>query len=74
MNKQRIFWKEGFEGKATGGYYFRVFDLVEFINKLENKEGEVIGLEFEGNNVQAIINPKKNEDKLFDDLLNQYED
>ena len=72
MNK--IFWKEGFEGKASGGYHFRVFDLVKFFKKLEDKGEEVVGLEFDGNNVDVIISNKKDEEKLFDDLLNQYED
>ena len=45
MNK--IFWKEGFEGKASGGYHFRVFDLVKFFKKLEDKGKEVVGLEFD---------------------------
>ena len=74
MSKQRVFWKDGFQGKAKGGYYFRVFDLVKFFKKLEDKGKEVVGLEFDGNNVDVIISSKKDEEKLFDDLLNQYED
>ena len=74
MSKQRVFWKDGFQGKAKGGYYFRVFDLVKFIDKLEENKGEVVGLEFEDNNVNVIIESKNKEEKLFDDLLNQYED
>ena len=27
MDKSTVFWKDGFNGEATGGYYFRAFDL-----------------------------------------------
>ena len=30
-----IFWKDGFNGEATGGYYFRAFDLKKFFKRLE---------------------------------------
>ena len=69
----KIFWKEGFQGKASGGYYFRAFDLVKFFKRLEDNGEEVVGLEFDGNNVDVIISDKKDEEKLFDDLLNQNE-
>ena len=59
MEKNKTFWKDDVHGQVHGGYYFRAFDLVEFIKKVENKEGEVVGLEFDGNNVNVII--KKNE-------------
>ena len=59
MKKDKTFWKDDVHGQVHGGYYFRAFDLVEFIKKVENKEGEVVGLEFDGNNVNVII--KKNE-------------
>ena len=51
----KIFWKDGFEGKATGGYYFRAFDLVKFFKRLEDDGKEVVGLEFDGNNVNVIV-------------------
>jgi hypothetical protein len=59
MNK-RIFWSEEVEGglkdeKFHGGYYFRAFDLIKFMKLIEKEEGEVVGLEFEGNNVNIII-------------------
>ena len=69
MNK--IFWKEGFEGKASGGYYFRAFDLVKFFKRLEDDGKEVVGLEFDGNNVDVIVESKSKEEKLLDDLLKQ---
>jgi len=55
MKKDKTFWKDGVHGQVRGGYYFRAFDLVKFIKKVENKEGEVVGLEFDGNNVNIII-------------------
>ena len=54
MNK-KIFWVDNFTGKANGGYYFRAFDLVKFMKLVEKEEGEVVGLEFDGNNVNVII-------------------
>ena len=46
--------------KYSGGYYFRAFDLVKFMKLVEKEEGEVVGLEFEDNNVNIII--KANEE------------
>ena len=43
------------KGKMRDGYYFRSFDLNKFIKLVEKEEGEVIGLEFEDNNVNIII-------------------
>ena len=54
--KKKIFWLQGFDGAASGGYYFRAFDLVKFFKRLKEKENkEVVGLEFDGNNVNVII-------------------
>ena len=54
MNK-KIFWLQGFDGAASGGYYFRAFDLIKFMKLVEEEEGEVVGLCFEDNNVDIII-------------------
>ena len=54
MNK-KIFWLQGFDGAASGGYYFRAFDLVKFMKLVEKDEGKVVALEFEDNNVNVII-------------------
>ena len=67
----KIFWRDGFEGKASGGYYFRAFDLVKFFKRLEDSGKEVVGLEFDGNNVDVIVESKSKEEKLLDDLLKQ---
>ena len=69
----KTFWKDGFQGKAKGGYYFRAFDLVKFFKRLEDDGKEVVGLEFDGNNVDVIVESKSKEEKLLDDLLKQDE-
>ena len=54
--KKKIFWLADFKkGTARGGYYFRAFDLIKFMKLIEEEEGEVVGLAFEGNNVNVII-------------------
>ena len=53
--KNRFFWKDGYEGPVQGGYYFRAFDLIKFMKLIGKEKGEVVGLEFEGNNVNVII-------------------
>ena len=53
--EKKIFWKDNVEGEFRGGYYFRAFDLIKFMKLVETEEGEIVGLEFEGNNVNVII-------------------
>ena len=54
--KSKMFWLEEFkDGKAQGGYYFRAFDLVKFMKKVQVEVNEVVGLEFDGNNVNVIV-------------------
>lgn len=55
--EEEIFWKDGFNGNAKGGFYFRSFDLNKFLEKLEvsTEGGEVVGLKFEDNNVELIV-------------------
>jgi hypothetical protein len=55
MFENEIFCKEGFEGKCLGGLMFRSFDLNKFIKKVEEEGTEVIGIKFEGNNLELII-------------------
>jgi len=51
-----IFWKDGFNGEAKGGYYFRAFELKKFFNRLKDDGKEVVALEFDdSNNVNVII-------------------
>ena len=59
--KKKIFWldeafyKGPIGNKFHGGYYFRAFDLIKFMKLVEKEEGQVVGLEFEDNNVNIII-------------------
>ena len=53
--EKKIFWLDDHSGPARGGYYFRAFDLIKFMKLVEKEEGEVVGLEFEDNNVNVII-------------------
>ena len=53
--ENKTFWKDNIEGKCQGGYYFRAFELVKFMKLVEKKEGEVVGLEFDGNNVNVLV-------------------
>tara|TARA_Y100001972_G_scaffold64978_1_gene79219 strand:+ start:11644 stop:11829 length:186 start_codon:yes stop_codon:yes gene_type:complete len=59
MFEEQIFWKDGFEGEAKGGLMFRSFDLNKFIKKVEEKD-EVVGIKFEGNNLELIVKNSKN--------------
>ena len=50
-----IFWKDGFEGEAKGGYYFRAFDLKKFFKRLDAEGEEVVALEFDDSNNENVI-------------------
>lgn len=56
--QEKIYWLDSFtEGEAQGGYFFRAFELVKFIEKVEEgTEKKVVGLRFDGNNVEVITN------------------
>lgn len=56
MFKDAVFSKADFEGKATGGLWFRSFDLNKFLEGLEADDKEVVGIRFEGNNLEVLIN------------------
>tara|TARA_B100001094_G_C18072787_1_gene740999 strand:- start:148 stop:348 length:201 start_codon:yes stop_codon:yes gene_type:complete len=56
-----VFWKENWDGEqAKGGIYFRSFDLNKFIRGVEEKD-EVVGIQFDGNNIQLITKIKEDE-------------
>jgi hypothetical protein len=59
MIEEKIFWKEGFEGICTGGIYYRTPDLRKFLEDVEEKKGEIVGLQFEDNNLNIIVNEEK---------------
>lgn len=61
MFNNQIFWKEGFDdGEASGGIYVRAVELKKFLELVEANEngngGEVVGLRFDDNNLEIIIN------------------
>ena len=49
-----IFWLDEFEGQARGGLMFRAFDLNKFIQKVQADDKKVVGIRFEGNNLELI--------------------
>ena len=55
MFEKEVFWKDGFNEAAEGGIMFRSFDLNQFIKKVESDGKEVVGIKFEGNNLELII-------------------
>jgi len=57
--EEQVFWKDGFEGKAEGGLFFRSFELNKFLRNVEEDRGEVVALRFDGNNVEVIIANKE---------------
>ncbi len=62
--ENKIFWKEDFDGeKAQGGFHYRAFDLIKFLESVENADngGEVVGIKFEDNNLEVIFKPKHDE-------------
>ena len=62
MFEEKVFWKEGFEGKAKDGIMFRSFELKELFNNIENSGEEVVGVMVEGNNLNVLINDNE---KIF---------
>jgi hypothetical protein len=62
MFNEQIFWKESFtDGEAKGGFFVRAVELKKFLEIVEAAEhgGEVVGLKFSDNNLEVIVNPKK---------------
>ena len=59
----KTFWKDGFQGKTKGGYYFRAFDLVKFFKRLKDS-GEEGTMEWDIFKL-TIKSKKTHEDKLL---------
>ena len=63
MFEKQVFWKDDFDpstleyfgGEAKGSLHFRSFELNQFIKKVEKEGDEVVGIKFEGNNLELII-------------------
>ena len=53
---ERMFWKDDFDGKAKGGYFFRS-ELRDHIKKVENETGlNVVGIKYDGTyNLELIF-------------------
>ena len=61
--KDIVFWKDGFSGRAEGGFFFRSFDLNKFMEGITERGGNVVGIQFTGNNCEIICEAKTNEDE-----------
>lgn len=64
MYNNKIFWKEDFDiGLAKGGFYIRAVDIKQFLDKVEQADngGEVVGLRFDDNNLEVIVEDKEGE-------------
>ena len=56
---EKIFWAEDFEGgPAKGGIFTRSFELRQFLELVEEKDKEVVGLRFDDNNLEVIVKGK----------------
>ena len=65
MIDNNVFWKEDFtDGVVKGGIYVRSFDLKKFLELVETNEsgngGEVVGLRFDGNNLEVLVKGLEN--------------
>ena len=58
--EKTIFWKDGFEGKAKGGYYVRN-DLLKFFEKLAKTDQKPAGIVVDGWNMEIIVEDKQGE-------------
>jgi len=61
--KDVVFWKEDFDGRAEGGFFFRSFDLNKFMEGITERGGNVVGIQFTGNNCELICESKTNDDE-----------
>lgn len=53
---EKIFWADDFEGgPAQGGIFTRSFELKQFLELVEEKGQQVVGLRFDGNNLEVIV-------------------
>jgi len=52
---EKIFWVEDFQGGlAHGGIFTRSFELREFFERVEESGKQIVGLKFDGNNLEVI--------------------
>lgn len=60
MFQEQVFWKDDYtDGPLQGGIFVRAVELKQFLELVEANEngngGEVVGLRFEGNNLEIIV-------------------
>lgn len=54
------FWLDKFEGKSRGGIFYRAFDLIQFIEKVEKEKSKVVGIKFNGDdNIELITEERR---------------
>ncbi len=62
--KDKIFWKDGFNGEAMGGIMYRSFELNQFFEDLEiSHDREIVGIKFEDNNLEVIVKKIEGDDQ-----------
>ena len=67
--KDIVFWKDGFDGRAEGGFFFRSFDLNKFMEGITEKGDNIVGISFTGNNCEIICESKQVEESVvFEEL------
>lgn len=73
--KDIVFWKDGFGGRAEGGFYFRSFELNKFMEGITEKGNHIVGISFTGNNIEIICEEKGREDlaQLEESITNRKE-
>lgn len=54
---ERIYWLQDETWIGEGGIFYRAFDLIKFIEKVEDSGKKVIGIKLEGNNLELITIP-----------------
>ena len=60
-----IFWKDGFEGECRGGLYFRAFDMMKFVDRIQSEGQEIVAIKFDdSNNLEFIVGKMKEEPEL----------
>lgn len=56
---EKIFWVEDFSGGlAQGGIFTRSFELKEFLERVEESDKQIVGLKFDGNNLEILTTYK----------------
>jgi hypothetical protein len=58
--EDKLFFLDNWKGKAKGAIYYRDFDFIEFLKKVEEKVGQVVGLKItDDHNIEIITELKK---------------